>query len=159
MNNKLQSIAIIFLLCVVVILLALNLLRESPSTVVGGAEAPAVDPTLKPEDDPYIVNQVKNTIIKRSGTIQQCYNEFLERKPEKFEGRVKMDWKIEPDGGVSGAEKVTAEFGDEKFWNCMKSKISEWEFPDPPMGQQKYVAHKFFFKKNDEEAKKDGEGN
>lgn len=152
MNNKLQNIAIIFLLCVVVILLGLNLLKSSPQMVKGGGSAEVLDPSVKPEDDPYLVNQVKNTIVKRSGGIQDCYNEFLESKPEKFEGRVKMDWKIEADGAVSGAEKVTAEFGDEKLWNCMKAEISKWEFPDPPGGQQKYVAHKFFFKKNDEDS-------
>ena len=104
---------------------------------------------LHPEEDPYIVNQVKNTIIKRSGTIQGCYNKYLESEPEKFEGRVKMDWKIEANGQVSSAEKVTAEFGDESFWKCMKFEIGKWEFPKPPGGLQKYVAHKFFFKKNE----------
>ncbi len=144
MNNKLQNIAIIFLLCVVIILLALNLLKNDPVSHLA----------VKPEDDPYIINQVKNTIIKQSGSIQKCYNTFLESKPEKLEGRIKMDWKIETDGNVSSAEKVTAEFGSENLWECMKSEISQWKFPKPPSGRQKYVAHKFFFKKKDDEKNK-----
>jgi len=149
--NKLQNIVVIFLLCVVSILLGLNLIKmNSKFSQPGEGSQVHLDPTLKPEDDPYIINQVRNTIIKRSDKIQECYNEFIERKPEKFEGLVKVDWRIQGDGSVSKPELISHEFGDDEFFKCLKDKIKEFDFPPPPGGIEKYVAHKFFFKKQAE---------
>jgi len=153
-----QNITIIVLLGVVVVLLAANLFKK-PAPVARSA-APAFDRAAarrdrgandgRREEDPYIANQVKNTIIKQYPDIQQCYNKFLEDKPEKTDGRVTIDWQIELDGEVSNPELVTSDFANEVLTSCLIEKIKDFKFPPPPYGTPEYVAHKFMFKKQDE---------
>ena len=144
--NKLQNIAVIFLLCIIAILLGLNLLKDNPATNAPTTMAPEIDP----EKDPYMKNQVKNTIVKNSRQIQECYNKLLERKPEKFEGQVKVDWQVKSSGKVKSAEVVTSQLGDELFRKCLASEIMKFQFPEHNAAKPKYVVHKFFFKKSEE---------
>lgn len=149
-NQKNQNIVVVGLLVIIAVLLGLNLLRgESGPTPTPAEVTKPIDPALKPEDDPYVGNQVKNTIRKRADQIQACYNEFIERKPEIFEGQITLDWRINPDGKVLSPEVVGAEFGDDALKTCLVKKVQEFEFPKPPGGVEKYIAHKFIFKKTE----------
>lgn len=147
--NKLQNIAIIFLLCIIAILLALNLLKQERGD--GSLMNPPSDsPVLDPNKDPYIKNQVKNTILKNTEKIQKCYHQFLEEKPEKIEGQVKVDWQIGENGDVERAEIIASEFGNKRFRDCVVKKINSFYFPPVPDGTSKYIVHKFFFKNKKE---------
>ena len=96
--------------------------------------------------DPYIAGPVKNTIVKRSGEIQECYKVFLAKGLKgKTDGAVKVDFSIDTDGKALNPEVVFSELNDKDFGKCVTSRISAWRFPEPDM--QKYVAHTFTFKK------------
>ena len=88
---------------------------------------------------------MKNTITKHAAEIQKCYNAFLERKPAKTDGLVIVDWQVDTDGKLVKPEVVSSELNDKDFETCVTSKISQWDFPLPPM--EKYVSHRFTFKK------------
>ena len=93
-----------------------------------------------------MANQVKNTIIKGYRGIQECYNKFLDGKPPKTDGRVTIDWEVQKDGSVSTPQLVSSDFADEGLVSCMVDQIKSYDFPAPPFGIKKYVAHTFVFK-------------
>ncbi|EQA35499.1 hypothetical protein LEP1GSC047_1788 [Leptospira inadai serovar Lyme str. 10] len=96
-------------------------------------------------NDPYVKNEVKNTILKNAGKIQACYNEYLGTKPKTTTGITQIDWRIDIYGNVLIPEIVRSNFTEEKFRRCLTDKISLWTFPPPPI--EKYVSHKFSFAK------------
>ncbi|TGK44686.1 AgmX/PglI C-terminal domain-containing protein [Leptospira andrefontaineae] len=101
------------------------------------------------ESDPYIKNEVNNTISKNTGKIQACYNKFLESKPIITDGKVVVDWQVEPDGDPYRPEVVQSDFADQSFGECIVAEIKSWNFPEPPTGRKTYVFYKFFFKKTE----------
>ena len=152
-----QNVIMMVLLGVVIVLLAANLFKSPPTVqVVDSAteEAPKRGSSDRGRDeDPYIANQVKNTLVKGYIEIRDCYNAFIDKKPATTDGLVMIDWTIEPDGEVKKAELVSSELGDEALANCMIKAIEGFTFPPPPGGKPKYVAHKYRFKKDTEAAK------
>ena len=106
------------------------------------------------DEDPYVKNQVKNTILKNTGEIQACYLKFLEAKPKQKNGLVLMDWYIEPDGRVSEVKMVTSALGDSTLENCMKAIVGGWSFPPPPLSQRTYVNHRFIFQNEENKAER-----
>lgn len=143
------------LLAIVIILLAANLFKGPAAVQVMNQEATDMS---KPrgsdrgkEEDPYVSNQVKNTIVKNYVAIRDCYNAFIEKKPAVTDGKVMIDWTILENGKVKKAELVSSEIPDESLSRCMIEKIEAIEFPKPPFGE-KYIAHKFFLKKDNGES-------
>jgi hypothetical protein len=96
-------------------------------------------------NDPYIAGPVKNTITKNARGMQECYNEFIGRKPAKTDGMIIVDWRISTSGKVIQPEIVSSELQDDALKSCMTSKIATWRFPEPEM--EKYISHRFTFKK------------
>jgi len=110
-------------------------------------DRPVAQPKGAPEEqDRYLRNQVKNTIIKNAKRIQSCYLDFLKKSPVKKEGSVKLDWQILPGGVVTEAAVVTSDFQDPAFEKCLVQKITEIKFPPTEKAANKYVAHQFHFK-------------
>lgn len=99
--------------------------------------------------DPYLTGAVKNTIRKRAGDIQKIYLEYLEGNPEKTDGKIEVDWQIEPDGSVISGEVIFSEFGNKEMEQNIIKAIAKWKFPPPPGGRNRYVAHKFLLKKEE----------
>jgi hypothetical protein len=105
--------------------------------------------------DPYITQQVKNTISKNTFHLLECYKGFVSACREKnrksrdskfvCEGRVKADWNIDPGGRVLNPEIVSSDIQDTDFQQCFISSIQKWSFPEPPFGTRKYVEHTFNF--------------
>ncbi|MGE0762452.1 MAG: AgmX/PglI C-terminal domain-containing protein [Bdellovibrionales bacterium] len=154
-----QNIIIMVLLGVVIVLLAANLFKAPAVQVVEtNTEAEGEGSKRKNdrgrEEDPYIANQVKNTIVKGYVQIRDCYNAFIDKKPAVTDGKVMIDWNILESGKVEKVELVSSEIPDEELTNCIISKIKDFRFPPPPSGRSKYVAHKFFLKKDTGEANK-----
>jgi len=115
----------------------------------------------KAKDDPYLAGPVKNTIIKSAKDLQGCYLTLLKTKPTVTAGKLKLDWQINPEGGVFSAGVVSNELGDVKFGDCVVGKIKNLQFPIPPSGISKYVEHSLYFKDEaalaaDEAARKAG---
>lgn len=93
--------------------------------------------------DPYISGPVKNRILKGYREIHACYKDYLESKPTKDSGKIRVDWQITTSGQVLKPEVVVSDFGNAAFENCVTEKIASWRFPEPPV--QKYVEHTFHF--------------
>lgn len=157
-----QQVVTVALLVVVIILLAANLFKSPPPVVVapGGAafdraaarrDRPADG--QKREEDPYIANQVKNTITKNYIPIRDCWNAYVDSNPEVTQGRITVDWQIDLDGDVLDPEIVLSDFANEELTSCLLKVIGKIEFPPPPYGQKEYVAHKFNFRKDDSTGK------
>lgn len=149
-----QNLIVIVLLAVVIVLLAANLFKSPPTVEVVAPETSAPVRDSKTDrgrdEDPYIANQVKNTLLKGYVQIRDCYNVFVDKKPAVTDGIVMIDWTIQADGEVKKAELVSSELNDEELENCMIKAIEGFTFPPPPSGKPKYVAHKYRFKKADD---------
>jgi len=98
------------------------------------------------QKDPYLSNQVKNTIIKHLREVQVCYNQFTSNSPKITDGRLKLDWTINEEGKVIQPEIISSPFESKDFHICVINSIKKWTFPKPPFGQEKYVQHSFNFK-------------
>ena len=98
-------------------------------------------------EDPYIAGAVKNTILKHYAAIGAIYKRYLAGHPKKAEGRVKMDWRIAPDGHVIEPGIVFSELDPgSRMERALVREVAGWRFPPPPGGMEKYVAHTFRFR-------------
>lgn len=97
------------------------------------------------EADPYEKEQVKNTIVKNSKLIQECYLDWLKSNPKAESVTVKIDWTISPNGSVDSPQVVDSS-AEQPMNDCLVNKMKTIEFPQPPEGRPFYVAHKFSFK-------------
>jgi len=73
--------------------------------------------------DPYIANQVKNTIIKHLREVQVCYNTYTDKGPEVKDGNLKLDWRINEDGKTVQPEIVSSPFKDSAFHGCVTGAV------------------------------------
>lgn len=157
-NWSQQNIITVVLLTVVIILLGANLFKQPAVQVVASTTDPEMDASNRKtergrDEDPYIANQVKNTIVKGYVQIRDCYNVFIDKKPKVTDGKIMIDWTILEDGNVEKVELVSSEIPDEELPQCMIEKIKDFKFPPPPLGRPKYVAHKFLLRKDTGEQK------
>ena len=98
----------------------------------------------------YIKGAVKNTIVKHAQSIQSCFLKLIESNPDIPEsGRVLVDWQIDPGGKVFEAGVIRDEFSSKEFKACLREKIGEIIFPEPPSVRPVYVEHTFLFRKED----------
>ena len=104
----------------------------------------------KEEKESYLKGQVKNTIVKHAGLIQECFLSMIERSPDIQEsGKVLIDWQIDSSGKVFGAGVVRDDFLNKDFQSCLQTNISMIAFPIPPSRNSAYVEHTFLFRKED----------
>ena len=104
----------------------------------------------KEEKESYLKGPVKNTIVKHSGSIQECFLSMIERSPDIQEsGKVLLDWQIDSSGKVFGAGVVRDDFLSKDFQGCLQTNISRIAFPIPPSRNSIYVEHTFLFRKED----------
>lgn len=99
------------------------------------------------ETDPYIAQQVKNTIVKNAKNIQECWLAELKKKPETAQAKVEIDWQIAPSGKVLSPEVVRSEIENTAFNGCLLKKIQQIHFPPHEGKIAKYISHKFTFSK------------
>jgi hypothetical protein len=102
--------------------------------------------------DPYVQNQVKNTIVKNSRSLQLCYNKFIDTLTKesnlKTDGKIHLEWQISDEGIPTEIAKISSEIPSEDLSKCLEKAISTWKFPKPPY-KDFYVSHHFTFKKQD----------
>ena len=104
----------------------------------------------KEEKESYLKGPVKNTIVKHSGSIQECFLSMIESSPDIQEsGKVLIDWQIDSSGKVFGAGVVRDDFLSNDFQGCLQTNISRIAFPIPPSRNSAYVEHTFLFRKED----------
>ncbi len=98
----------------------------------------------------YQKREVNNTIKKHRQKIQDCYNQFLVSKPKISDGKIHLDWQIQPGGNVESPEVITSDFQSKIFEDCLKREISEWKFPPPPtLNRNTYAEFTFVFRKQE----------
>ena len=98
----------------------------------------------------YLKGPVKNTIVKNSKSIQECFLSMIERSPDIPEsGKVLIDWQINSKGKVLEPGVVRDEFLNKEFQKCLGTNISKIIFPIPPSRNPFYVEHTFLFSKED----------
>ncbi|WP_244594344.1 AgmX/PglI C-terminal domain-containing protein [Leptospira ryugenii] len=116
-------------------------------TESGKSKSESVDKQILSD---YNKREVNNTIKKHSRKIQHCYNEFLDTKPKITEGKIHVDWQIQPEGFVETPEIITSNFQSADFENCIKREISSWKFPPTPnRDRNTYAEFTFVFRKQE----------
>jgi hypothetical protein len=101
------------------------------------------------QKDPYKDVAVNNTLRKKAGEIQGCYNEFLKTNPKKTDGFVEIDWSIKENGNVKRSELISSDLNADSLNQCILKIIQTIEFPPPPTGMQTYMTYKYNFKKTE----------
>ncbi len=98
----------------------------------------------------YLKGAVKNTIVKHAKSIQSCFLSLIESSPDILEsGKVLVDWQIDSKGKVFEVGVVRDEFSNKEFQACLREKIREIIFPEPPSVRPVYVEHTFLFRKEE----------
>jgi len=98
----------------------------------------------KKQEDPYIAGAVKNTILKHYSDVGAIYKHYLAGKPQKKDGKIKVDWQITVDGRVLEAGLIFSELdAGSSMEKELLRDIASWHFPPPPSGMNRYVAHTF----------------
>lgn len=92
--------------------------------------------------DSYREREVKNTIRKYAGQIQECYAASIQRGNTKS-GAITLDWYVDSDGTATAPEVIATELPDRELVVCIQKKIAGWRFPPPD--RRKYVEHTFRF--------------
>lgn len=107
----------------------------------GGQKAPV---------HPFVQNQVKNTIVKNTRSLQICYNKFIDASEKedgtKTDGKVHVEWQLDGEGVPNKVAKVSSEIPNKDLTQCIERAISTWKFPIPPY-EDFYISHYFTFKK------------
>lgn len=96
--------------------------------------------------DSYVAGPVKNTLRKEAATLQKLWLAYLQTANAKESGTVEIDWRIGSDGKVSHAGLVSSDLGNKDLEDGLVQIIAKLNFPEPGVSQ-KYVSHKFTFKK------------
>ena len=132
---------------IIIILLIIKIVMDKPvfipQQMMPGGESGGKKAGLSPYHD----HQVKNTILKNRYQIIDCYNIYIEKKPEKTDGLMMVDFEIDSSGEVEKTGVVSGGFGDETFKQCITDTIKKWQFPKPNIPAPVYVDHTFTFKK------------
>ena len=100
--------------------------------------------------DPYRDEAVKNTLRKHTEEIRKLWLAYLDKKPAKTEGEIEADLQIGADGEVLEAGIVHSDFDDTALNDGVLKVLKSIRYPQPPMGQRTYIAHKFKLKKEKE---------
>ena len=100
--------------------------------------------------DPYKDEAVKNTLRKHTEEIRKLWLAYLDKKPAKTEGEIEADWQIGSDGEVLEAGIVHSDFDNAALNDGVLKVLKSIHYPQPPMGQRTYIAHKFKLKKEKE---------
>jgi hypothetical protein len=97
--------------------------------------------------DAYRGHELKNALLRQSPVLRACYDTFLQDEPDISEGKVTIDFQIDPDGRVLPPGIVESELDAQSLTDCLVARIAGFEFPPPPGRHKTYAAHTFFFKK------------
>lgn len=116
----------------------LAMLMSKAASVSGGGRAAT---------DPYKDEAVKNTLRKHTEEIRKLWLAYLDKKPAKTEGEIEADWQIGAEGEVLEAGIVHSDFDNAALNDGVLKVLKSIHYPQPPLGQHTYIAHKFKLKK------------
>lgn len=90
---------------------------------------------------------VDHWIESHAVALQPCYDAYLAEDPAVAEGRVTMNWQIDPDGFVLHPEVVATDLDGLTLADCLVAKLSAFVFPAPPDRKKSLAVHNFDFRK------------
>jgi TonB family protein len=85
-------------------------------------------------------------VIKRhENEIKFCYEQELNKTPN-LNGKVAVQWVIDPAGSVSDANVTETSLSNNNTESCMLARIRRWKFPSPEGGGVVTVTFPWIFK-------------
>ena len=122
------------------------------------AEAPPVEPPVAiaasesakheaAEAEHAFAAEVDRWVASHAVALKPCYDAYLAEEPAVTEGRVTMNWQIDPDGFVVHPEVVATDLDGLALADCLVAKLSAFVFPPPPDHKKNLAVHNFDFRK------------
>ena len=113
----------------------------------GGASGRAN--VVVPPGDPVVSggltsSEVQAVIRANLNQIRHCYEKLLQRSPSAS-GKVKVRFKVSPNGRVASASIASSTIADSRMKGCVTSKVKRWRFPNPRGGKAVTVTYPFVF--------------
>ena len=144
-DNRRKYFTLGITITLVVISFLFGIFYEKSRTKEHKPEKAHVSPKDEAAESSYQKNQVKNTILKNAGSLQTCYNSYLEGEVSATDGTILIDWQIDTTGKVRKPAIVSTQFSSDSLSQCMVAAIALWDFP-PPV-ENTYASHTFRFKR------------
>jgi TonB family protein len=86
--------------------------------------------------------QVRDVVRKHINEVRSCYNAGLTLCPN-LNGRVAIEFVIEPNGKVRSAEVLESTHKDTRVPACIAGAVERWRFPKPKDGKPVTVIYPF----------------
>lgn len=103
--------------------------ESEPQIVVEQARAKYAEMAAEDTRPPTLPPQTIQTIVRRNfGRFRLCYRDVVRRIPQA-QGKMVVEFTIDPSGTVSLARALTSEIADPWFVGCMVHAFEEIEFP------------------------------
>ena len=96
----------------------------------------------------YKATEMRNALSRQAAALRGCYDAFLADEPDVAEGKVTIDFQIDPDGKVLAPGIVESELEGDALADCLVARVAGFAFPPPPDHRKAYAAHTFYFKKD-----------
>lgn len=92
----------------------------------------------------FDASKVLEMVRSRMSAIKSCYDRALRSNP-KAEGRVRVEFTIQPNGTVTNARALENTTGSDEVANCVTSTVSRFRFSDGPSGGSVTFSYPFVF--------------
>lgn len=94
-------------------------------------------------------HDIQATITAHQRELQVCYNKSLKRVPRQsmpnMQGKLIMEWSVNPEGKVTGSKVRNNETGDEELGYCIVDAAKSWQFPKSSDGSAMTIYYPFYF--------------
>ncbi|WP_413289018.1 TonB family protein [Bdellovibrio sp. HCB337] len=80
--------------------------------------------------------------------IRGCYERELSKlnRTQNLEGKVVIEWTIAEQGRALNVRVKSSTLGNRAVENCVRDRLANWQFPDPPPGGVAEVNYPFYFR-------------
>ena len=93
---------------------------------------------------------IRKIVRDHNSEVLKCYSEHQLIKPKDFfNGRIVVNWLINPQGGVSKVSVKETTMITKKVECCIQNSIKNWKFPVPKNGGTVMVEYPFVFEISD----------
>jgi TonB family protein len=117
---------------------------------LGDKNSVAIEPGGAEEDFVGTIDREAVRRVIRSGLreIKGCYERELNKlnKTQRLEGKVIIEWTIADHGRALNAKVKSSTLGNRAVENCVRDRLANWKFPDPPAGTVAEVNYPFYFR-------------
>lgn len=80
--------------------------------------------------------------------IRGCYVRELSKleKGQRLEGKVVVKWEIIAKGAARNVQIDSSTLNNKNVENCIRQRLANWSFPEPPVGMTAEVTYPFYFR-------------